>query len=219
MDSYAQNRRVWAQNCKSSQQVLPFHGPASPRQWLMQRGLSLGPRQLSGTPSPGGFWQHVSRKHLGGSFALDPKFPEPQAPSASDFSASESQVDKKWRKQMVGLKFLFARMAWKESFPQGVSASDLLFFSEENSLSRSEPACPRFWPRRPRGDQSTAQEAGPGVGGEGCLLTFPLWLLVWRPASLLFPAWWTWGFAAPFVLAAAWRMPPVPPSVRSVWEP
>lgn len=74
---------------------------------------------------------------------------------------------------MVGLKFLFARLAWKESFPQGVSASNLLFCSEENSLYRSEPACPRFWPQRPRGDQSTAQEAGPGgAGGEGCLLTF-----------------------------------------------
>lgn len=76
----------------------------------------------------------------GGPLPLTLNFQSRESPSASDFSVSESQVDKKWRKQMVGLKFLFARLAWKESFPQGVSASDLLFCSEENSLSRSEPA-------------------------------------------------------------------------------
>ena len=75
-----------------------------------------------------------------GPLLLTLNFQSRECPSASDFSVSESQVDKKWRKQMVGLKFLFARLAWKESFPQGVSASDLLFCSEENSLSRSEPA-------------------------------------------------------------------------------
>ena len=60
---------------------------------------------------------------------------------------------------------------------------------------------PRFWPR-PRGDESTAQEAGPGgVGGKGTFPDLPRDGSSWCPASLLFPAWWTWGFTAPSLLA------------------
>lgn len=61
---------------------------------------------------------------------------------------------------------------------------------------------PRFWPR-PQGDESTAQEAGPGgVGGKGPFPDLPCdGSSCSAPVSLLFPAWWTWGFTAPSLLA------------------
>lgn len=122
--------------------------------------------------------------------------------SASDFSVSESQVDKKWRKQMVGLKFLFARLAGKESFPQGVSASDLLFCSEENSLSRLELARA---PVSGHGLEETSRQLGKRVqgawAGKARFLTLPATAPPALPGSLLFPASWTWGFPAPSLLA------------------
>lgn len=96
--------------------------PSSSQVAAGSESLSLGPawpRQLSWTPS------------LGRSGCVCPGnvcwSPAPSAlssqshtaPSASDFTASESQVDKKWRKQMVGLRFLFSRLDWKESFHTG----------------------------------------------------------------------------------------------------
>lgn len=100
----------------------PFMAPSSSQVAAGSESLSLGPawpRQLSWTPS------------LGRSGCVCPGnvcwSPAPSAlssqshtaPSASDFTASESQVDKKWRKQMVGLRFLFSRLDWKESFHTG----------------------------------------------------------------------------------------------------
>lgn len=75
-------------------------------------------------------------------------FQNHMVPSASDFSASKSQVDKKWRKQMVGLKFLFARLAWKESFHMGcVCSRSFVLHRGKLTFQIEAPTGSCFWPQ------------------------------------------------------------------------
>lgn len=152
---------------KQTPQALggPFQPPGT--SWFRKPWCRASPAKASSSGFCGSCRLHVSRKCLLDPVPLTLSFQNHVAPSASNFSASKSQVDKKWRKQMVGLKFLFARLAWKESFHTGrVCFRSFVLHIGKLTFQTKTPAGSCFWPQ-PLKRQADGSEMVPeGVGRE-----------------------------------------------------